>query len=87
MAAAAIATTRLRVARCLDQIGIDIARFLESPPPPAHPQYPGAVALAAHNGVIVAHDAVGYALRYSQQPDSGLRAASTRSGLRAQRVP
>ena len=46
----------------IDQIEQDITRFLR--PSPSYPVYPGAVALAAHDGVIVARDAVGYALRY-----------------------
>ncbi|WP_203909966.1 serine hydrolase domain-containing protein [Rhizocola hellebori] len=50
------------VPRYIDQIAVDIARFLR--PSPTYPMYPGAVALAAHDGVIVAHDVVGYALRY-----------------------
>ena len=50
------------VPRYIDQIAVDITRFLR--PSPTYPMFPGAVALAAHNGVIVAHDAVGYALRY-----------------------
>ena len=48
--------------RSIDQIEDDITRFLR--PSPSFPVYPGAVALASHDGVIVAHDAVGYALRY-----------------------
>ncbi len=48
--------------RYTDQIEEDITRFLR--PSPSDPVYPGAVALAVHDGVIVAHDAVGYALRY-----------------------
>ena len=48
--------------RYIDQIDDDITRFLR--PSPSYPVYPGAVALAVHDGVIVAHDAVGYALRY-----------------------
>lgn len=50
------------VPRYIDQIADDITRFLR--PSPTYPMYPGAVALAVHDGVIVAHDAVGYALRY-----------------------
>lgn len=50
------------VGRYIDQIEEDITRFLR--PSPTEPVYPGAVALAVHDGVIVAHDAVGYALRY-----------------------
>ncbi len=46
----------------IDQIEQDITRFLR--PSPSYPVYPGAVTLAAHDGVIVARDAVGYALRY-----------------------
>ncbi|WP_205835077.1 serine hydrolase [Microbacterium salsuginis] len=49
-------------ARYIDQIEEDITRFLR--PSPTDPVYPGAVALAVHDGEIVAHDAVGYALRY-----------------------
>lgn len=46
----------------IEQIEEDIMRFLR--PSPTEPVYPGAVALAVHDGVIVAHDAVGFALRY-----------------------
>ena len=45
------------------QIATDVASYLK--PSPVHPEYPGAVVLAAHNGVIVSHHAVGFALRYS----------------------
>ena len=48
--------------RYIDQIEDDITRFLR--PSPTYPVYPGAVALAVHDGAIVAHEAVGYALRY-----------------------
>jgi CubicO group peptidase (beta-lactamase class C family) len=41
----------------------DVARYLE--PSPAHPLYPGAVVLVARDGVIAAHHAMGYALRYA----------------------
>jgi CubicO group peptidase (beta-lactamase class C family) len=41
----------------------DIASYLQ--PSPTYPEYAGAVSLAAHRGVIVAHDAVGDALRYA----------------------
>jgi CubicO group peptidase (beta-lactamase class C family) len=34
--------------------------------PNGHPMYPGAVVLAAHDGVIVSHRAMGYALRYAE---------------------
>jgi CubicO group peptidase (beta-lactamase class C family) len=47
----------------VDKITDDMARYLQ--PSPIHPEYPGAVVLAAHNGVIVSHHAVGFALRYS----------------------
>ena len=50
------------VPRYVDQIEEDITRFLR--PSPSYPVYPGAVALAVHDGVIVTHEAVGYALRY-----------------------
>ncbi|SNT65616.1 CubicO group peptidase, beta-lactamase class C family [Asanoa hainanensis] len=49
--------------RYVDRIHDTIAAYLE--PSPTHPMYPGAVALAGRGGVIVAHDAVGFALRYA----------------------
>jgi CubicO group peptidase (beta-lactamase class C family) len=52
------------------KISTDITSFLQ--PSPTHPQYAGAVALAAHDGVIVAHDAVGYALRYADDKPTEL---------------
>jgi CubicO group peptidase (beta-lactamase class C family) len=53
------------VPRYIDKIATDIASGLVPSPPATSPLYPGAVALAAHDGVIVAHDAVGYARRYA----------------------
>jgi CubicO group peptidase (beta-lactamase class C family) len=50
----------------------DIASYLQ--PSPTYPEYAGAVALAAHDGVIVAHDAVGYALRYADDKPTELPA-------------
>jgi CubicO group peptidase (beta-lactamase class C family) len=58
------------VASHIDAIHDDIAGFLA--PSPNHPEYAGAVALAAHDGVIVAHDAVGYALRYADDQPTEL---------------
>src|SRR5688572_1093848 len=46
------------VPRYIDQIAVDIARFTR--PSPTYPMFPGAVALAAHDGTIVAHDVVGF---------------------------
>jgi CubicO group peptidase (beta-lactamase class C family) len=54
----------------IDRIADDIATYTH--PSPTYPLYPGAVALAAHNGVIVAHDATGYALRYSDDKPTEL---------------
>jgi CubicO group peptidase (beta-lactamase class C family) len=51
-------------------IADDIASYLQ--PSPTYPEYAGAVALAAHNGVIVAHDAAGYALRYADDTPTEL---------------
>ena len=48
----------------------DAARYLE--PAPTRPLYPGAVVLAARDGVIVAHEAMGYALRYSDDKPTEL---------------
>ncbi|HEY7485363.1 MAG TPA: serine hydrolase [Streptosporangiaceae bacterium] len=48
----------------------DAARYLE--PSPAHPLYPGAVVLAARNGVIAQHAATGYALRYADDKPTEL---------------
>ncbi len=58
------------IPRYIAQIRPDIASFLQ--PSPTFPQYAGAVALAAHDGVIVAHDAVGYALRYADDKPTEL---------------
>ncbi len=54
----------------IDQIATDIASYLK--PSPTHPEYAGAVALAAHNGVVVANDAAGYALRYADDKPTEL---------------
>ncbi len=54
----------------VDRIADDIAGYLR--PSPTYPLYAGAVALAAHDGVIVAHDAAGYALRYADDKPTEL---------------
>ncbi|MBO0868796.1 MAG: serine hydrolase [Micromonosporaceae bacterium] len=54
----------------VDRIATDIAGYLN--PSPTFPEYAGAVALAAHNGVIVANDAAGYALRYADDKPTQL---------------
>lgn len=54
----------------IDRIASDIAGYLK--PSPTRPLYAGAVALAAHDGVIVAHDAAGYALRYADDKPTEL---------------
>ncbi|GIF74362.1 serine hydrolase domain-containing protein [Asanoa siamensis] len=56
--------------RYVDRIQDTIASFLQ--PSPTHPMYPGAVALAGQDGVIVAHDAVGHALRYADAAGTDL---------------
>ncbi|GAA5193749.1 serine hydrolase domain-containing protein [Rugosimonospora acidiphila] len=58
------------VPQYVDQIGDDIASYLQ--PSPTYPEYAGAVALAAHDGVVVARDAVGYALRYADDTPTEL---------------
>jgi len=58
------------VPRYVDKISDDIATYLQ--PSPVYPEYAGAVALAAHDGVIVAHDAAGYALRYADDKPTEL---------------
>jgi CubicO group peptidase (beta-lactamase class C family) len=58
------------VPRYVDRIGPDIAQYLQ--PSPTYPEYAGAVALAAHNGTIVAHDAAGWALRYADDTPTEL---------------
>jgi CubicO group peptidase (beta-lactamase class C family) len=58
------------VPRYVDRIADDIATYAQ--PSPTYPQYAGAVALAAHDGVIVAQDATGYALRYSDDTPTEL---------------
>ncbi|MEI7054763.1 serine hydrolase [Nocardioides sp. CCNWLW239] len=67
------------------KIRTELTRFLEpTPENPAHPLYAGATAIAVKDGVIVAHESVGKALRYGmdgttvvelpadQQVDAGL---------------
>lgn len=54
----------------IDRIADDIAAYTK--PSPKYPEYAGAVALAAHNGVIVAHDVTGYALRYADDKPTEL---------------
>ncbi|MEV6842389.1 serine hydrolase [Actinoplanes sp. NPDC051411] len=54
----------------VDRIADDIALYTK--PSPTYPEYPGAVALAAHNGVIVAHDTTGYALKYADDKPTEL---------------
>lgn len=44
------------------RLGPDIAAYTK--PSPTYPEYPGAVVLAARNGVVAANDATGYAVRY-----------------------
>lgn len=58
------------VPQYVDKISDDIATYLQ--PSPTYPEYAGAVALAAHDGVIVAHDAAGYALRYADSKPTEL---------------
>ncbi|WP_034214504.1 serine hydrolase [Actinoplanes subtropicus] len=54
----------------IEKIATDIAWYTQPAANPA--EYPGAVALAAHDGVIVAHDATGYALRYADDKPTEL---------------
>jgi CubicO group peptidase (beta-lactamase class C family) len=56
----------------IDRIAGDIASYLK--PSPTRPLYAGAVALAAHDGVIVSHEAAGYALRYANDTPTELPA-------------
>ncbi|MCO5997806.1 serine hydrolase [Actinoallomurus rhizosphaericola] len=51
-------------------IGKDAASYMN--PSPTMPYYPGAVVLAARNGVVAAQDAMGYALRYSDDKPTEL---------------
>ncbi|GAA4488095.1 serine hydrolase domain-containing protein [Actinoallomurus oryzae] len=53
-------------------IARDAAAYETALPGAAHPLYPGAVVLAAHNGTIVQHSASGYALRYSDDKPTEL---------------
>jgi CubicO group peptidase (beta-lactamase class C family) len=53
-------------------IARDAASFETALPGAAHPLYPGAVVLSAHNGTIVQHSASGYALRYSDDKPTEL---------------
>lgn len=50
----------------------DAAKYETALPGAAHPLYPGAVVLAAHDGTIVQHSASGYALRYSDDKPTEL---------------
>ncbi|MFF5288946.1 serine hydrolase [Paractinoplanes globisporus] len=52
----------------IEKIADDIDTYARTSPP----EYAGAVALAAHNGVIVAHDVTGYALRYADDKPTEL---------------
>jgi CubicO group peptidase (beta-lactamase class C family) len=54
----------------IDKIATDIAKYTQ--PSPTYPIYPGAVALAGHDGLIVAHDVTGYALRYADDKPTEL---------------
>jgi CubicO group peptidase (beta-lactamase class C family) len=50
----------------IERMRADLAAYLApTPDHPAHPSYPGAVALAAKDGVIVLREAVGKAVRYA----------------------
>lgn len=53
-------------------IATDAASYETAAPGAAHPLYPGAVVLAAHNGTIVQHSASGYALRYADDKPTEL---------------
>ena len=54
----------------IDRIATDLAKYaLPSTNPP---EYAGAVALAGHDGIIVAHDVTGYALRYADDKPTEL---------------
>jgi CubicO group peptidase (beta-lactamase class C family) len=53
-------------------IASDAAKYETALPGAAHPLYPGAVVLAAHDGTIVQHSASGYALRYSDDKPTEL---------------
>jgi CubicO group peptidase (beta-lactamase class C family) len=52
------------------KIAEDAASFMN--PSPTMPMYPGAVVLAARNGVIAEHAAMGYALRYADDKPTEL---------------
>jgi len=55
----------------IDRLGTDLARFLQpTPESPAHPEYAGATLIAVKDGVIVAHEAVGKAVRYGLDGDT-----------------
>ena len=53
-------------------IAKDAASYETALPGAAHPLYPGAVVLGAHNGTIVQHSASGYALRYADDTPTEL---------------
>ncbi len=52
------------------KIADDAAAYMK--PAPVYQYYPGAVALVARNGVVAAEDAMGYALRYSDDKPTEL---------------
>ncbi|MFC7273089.1 serine hydrolase [Paractinoplanes rhizophilus] len=52
------------------RIAGDIAAYTS--PSPTYPEYAGAVVLAAHNGIVVAHETTGYALRYADDKPTEL---------------
>src|SRR3954463_8517528 len=56
----------------VEAIARDAASYETALPGAAHPLYPGAVVLAAHNGTIVQHSASGYALRYADDKPTEL---------------
>ena len=49
--------------------------WTQNDPMTGHPMYSGQVTLLAHDGVVVAKDAAGYALRYADQQGDPLPAA------------
>ncbi len=53
-------------------IAKDAEAYETALPGAAHPLYPGAVVMAAHNGTIVTHAASGYALRYADDKPTEL---------------
>src|ERR1700730_6269007 len=59
----------------IDTALAQVNAWTRNDPTTGHPMYSGQVTLLAHDGVVVAKDAAGYALRYADQQGDPLPAA------------